>query len=213
MTQRLQFALLVDVDNVTVSAELLDSIIHQCELQGNIIYGKVYGYSDRRHRKLLPIINTRGFETASTMASKKGKRSVLDLRIVVDAVRLACQNESITAFCLVTGDGDLVPLIVMLKSFGKYVVGGFLNNSDNDNVCDKLINVRQTEVVTLHESGFNARVVNKKPRENDTSILNELDELMKNNQFKSQPINQKNQTDKEVLSDLENILKSLRENS
>ena len=44
------------------------------------------------------------------------------MRIVVDAVALNYSKPEINTFCIVAGDGDLIPLLVELKSSGKTLI-------------------------------------------------------------------------------------------
>ena len=101
-----KIALLIDVDNVKIGAEAFDEL---------------YGYNDRKHLYLSEVIAKYGYETAPFMRFKK-RYSQLDNRIIVDAVRLVYTKPEIDSYCIVAGDGDLIPLLVELKSSGKSVI-------------------------------------------------------------------------------------------
>ena len=147
MSKERKIALLVDVDNVKVSKEAMDELLENLNQKGEVVYCKFYGYNDRKHIYLIDYINNYGYETAPFMRLKK-RFSQLDNRIIVDALKLNYTKPEINAFCIVSGEGDLIPLLVELKSSGKVCIDVnteyrelnthlfdehvFLRNIDND---------------------------------------------------------------------------------
>lgn len=146
LTATKKFAVLIDIDNVAIDGELLGSIFAQVKVFGEIVYAKFYGYSDRKHKDLEPIINGGAFDVAQRMRFKKRNKSELDSRIFIDAMRIACTNPAIDSFCIVGGAGDFVPLIGALKSLGKFVIGGFENNEENVAACHQDLGLKSTSV-------------------------------------------------------------------
>lgn len=116
-----KIALLIDVDNVKIGAEAFEELYEKLLDMGDVVYCKFYGYNDRKHIYLSDVISKYGYETAPFMRFKK-RYSQLDIRIVVDAVRLCYTKPEIDTYCIVAGEGDLIPLLVELKSSGKTVV-------------------------------------------------------------------------------------------
>ena len=116
-----KIALLLDVDNVKISSDAFDELYEKLIAMGDVVYCKFYGYNDRKHLYLSEVIAKFGYETAPFMRFKK-RYSQLDPRILVDAVRLCYTKPEIDTYCIVAGDGDLIPLLVELKSSGKSVV-------------------------------------------------------------------------------------------
>lgn len=116
-----KIALLIDVDNVKISGDTFEELYEKLQGMGDLVYCKFYGYNDRKHLYLSEIIANNGYETASFMRFKK-RFSQLDTRIIVDAVRLVYTKPEIDTYCIVAGEGDLIPLLVELKSSGKTVV-------------------------------------------------------------------------------------------
>jgi hypothetical protein len=141
MRRERAFALLVDVDNLNIGLDLFESIIGQVQAKGDILYGKVYGYTDRKSKILLDTINKQGFDIVPPSRSKKRGKSSIDTRQIIDAVSIAAINKNIDSICVVAGDGDLVPLFSKLKELGMFVMGGFNENEDNANMCHELIAV------------------------------------------------------------------------
>ena len=147
MSKERKIALLVDVDNVKVSKEAMDELLENLNQKGEVVYCKFYGYNDRKHIYLIDYINNYGYETAPFMRLKK-RFSQLDNRIIVDALKLNYTKPEINAFGIVSGEGDLIPLLVELKSSGKVCIDVnteyrelnthlfdehvFLRNIDND---------------------------------------------------------------------------------
>lgn len=116
-----KIALLVDIDNVKIGKEAFNELYEKLTVIGDVVYCKFYGYNDRKHLYLTDVIAKYGYETASFMRFKK-RFSQLDNRIIVDAVRINYTKPEIDTFCIVAGDGDLIPLLVELKSCGKFMI-------------------------------------------------------------------------------------------
>lgn len=116
-----KIALLIDVDNVKIGGEAFDELYNKLLTMGDVVYCKFYGYNDRKHLYLSEVISKYGYETAPFMRFKK-RFSQLDTRIIVDAVRLVYTKPEIDSYCIVAGEGDLIPLLVELKSSGKSVI-------------------------------------------------------------------------------------------
>ncbi len=116
-----KIALLVDVDNVKISGEAFNELYNKLNSIGEVVYCKFYGYNDRKHIYLSDVIAKYGYETAPFMRFKK-RFSQLDSRIIVDAVALNFTKPEINAYCIVAGDGDLIPLLVELKSSGRTLI-------------------------------------------------------------------------------------------
>ena len=116
-----KIALLLDVDNVKIGGDAFNELYEKLLAMGDVVYCKFYGYNDRKHIYLSDVIAKYGYETAPFMRFKK-RFSQLDSRILVDAVRLVYTKPEIDTYCIVAGDGDLIPLLVELKSSGKTVV-------------------------------------------------------------------------------------------
>lgn len=141
MEKNKKIALLADVDNIKIDFDGFLQVIDEIEQYGEIIYGKLYGFSDRKHRAFVNYVAQKGLDTASVMRLKKRNKSQLDIRIIIDAVDLALTNEEIDCFAIITGEGDVVPLISTLKSKGKFVLGGFPGGEDNASVCHAEITI------------------------------------------------------------------------
>lgn len=116
-----KIALLVDVDNVKIGGEAFNELYAKLNEIGDVVYCKFYGYNDRKHIYLSDAIARYGYETAPFMRYKK-RFSQLDMRIVVDAIKLNYTKTEIDTYCIIAGDGDLIPLLVELKSCGRFLI-------------------------------------------------------------------------------------------
>ena len=116
-----KIALLIDVDNVKIGSEAFEELYSELKERGEVVYCKFYGYNDRKHIYLSDIISKYGYETAPFMRFKK-RFSQLDNRMIVDAVKLNYTKPEINTYCIVAGDGDLIPLLVELKSSGRDLI-------------------------------------------------------------------------------------------
>ncbi|MBE5758113.1 MAG: NYN domain-containing protein [Clostridiales bacterium] len=116
-----KIALLLDVDNVKIGSDAFNELYDKLLSLGDVVYCKFYGYNDRKHLYLSEVIAKYGYETAPFMRFKK-RYSQLDTRMIVDAVRLVYTKPEIDTYCIVAGEGDLIPLLVELKSSGKTVI-------------------------------------------------------------------------------------------
>jgi uncharacterized LabA/DUF88 family protein len=116
-----KIALLLDVDNVKIGSQAFKELYEELKKRGEVVYCKFYGYNDRKHIYLSDVIAKYGYETAPFMRFKK-RFSQLDNRIFVDAVKLNYTKPEINTYCIVAGDGDLIPLLVELKSSGRHLI-------------------------------------------------------------------------------------------
>ncbi len=121
MIETKKIALLVDVDNVKIGGEAFNELYSKLNDIGEVVYCKFYGYNDRKHIYLSDAIAKFGYETAPFMRYKK-RFSQLDTRIIVDAIKLNYTKTEIDTYCIVAGDGDLIPLLVELKTSGRTLI-------------------------------------------------------------------------------------------
>lgn len=123
MNDTRHIALLIDIDNVEVSQDDFNEILGTLKATGNVDYVKIYGYNERRHVNWGDTIAFYGFDTCSTMRFRKRNKKQLDLRMVVDAMKINFTKPNIDTFCIVAGNGDLVPLLTQLRLDGKEIIG------------------------------------------------------------------------------------------
>ena len=116
------FAVFVDLENAGGKESMLRSIIEKVKIRGDILLGKVYGYTDR-YSDLKQVLLSNTFQVVPSLRYGKNQKNNLDITLVIDAMEVAYTNPLIDSFCIVSGDSDYMPLVGKLKSMGKFVLG------------------------------------------------------------------------------------------
>ena len=116
------FAVFVDLENAGGKESMLRSIIDKVKIRGDILLGKVYGYTDR-YSDLKQCLLSNTFQVVPSLRYGKNQKNNLDITLVIDAMEVAYTNPLIDSFCIVSGDSDYTPLVGKLKSMGKFVLG------------------------------------------------------------------------------------------
>ncbi len=116
------FAVFVDLENAGAKESMLRSIIEKVKIRGDILLGKVYGYTDR-YSELKECLLSNTFSVVPSLRYGKNQKNNLDIQLVIDAMEVAYVNPLIDSFCIVSGDSDYTPLVGKLKSMGKHVMG------------------------------------------------------------------------------------------
>ncbi len=164
------FAVFVDLENVGAKESLLLSIIEKVKIRGDILLGKVYGYTDR-YTDLKQCLLSNTFAVVPSLRWGKVQKNNLDIQLVIDAMEVAYTNPLIDSFCIVSGDSDYTPLVGRLKSMGKHVLGisrseaasGIFVNACNEFVFLESVAKRQPK---------------KKPREERIALDGDINELV-----------------------------------
>ncbi len=116
------FALFVDLENCGGKKSMLQDVIERVKLRGDILIGKVYGYTDS-YSDLKEILLSNTFTVVPSLRFGRSQKNSMDIQLVIDALDVAYRNDLIDSFCIVSGDSDYVPLVGKLKSMGKFVLG------------------------------------------------------------------------------------------
>lgn len=117
-----KFAVFVDLENCGAKVETLNSILEKVKIRGDILIGKVYGYTDK-FSDLKPLLLSNTFTVVPSLRYGIAQKNNADIQLVVDALEVAYRNELIDSFCIVSGDSDYMPLVGRLKAMGKFVLG------------------------------------------------------------------------------------------
>lgn len=116
------FALFVDLENCGGKNSMLVDVIERVKIRGDILIGKVYGYTDS-YSDLKETLLSNTFAVVPSLRFGRNQKNSLDIQLVIDALDVAYTNPLIDSFCIVSGDSDYVPLVGKLKSMGKFVLG------------------------------------------------------------------------------------------
>ena len=165
-------ALLIDIDNAKVSLPVFKEILAELRKQGNLIYCKVYGFNERKHIKFDEVIEKYGFDSVPTMRYKKRAKSQLDMRIIIDAIKMFYTMPHVDTFCFIAGDGDLVPVLSYLKAGGKRLITVENEVVDgNDHMYDEKfkLNIQYSRPVKLSKKQLNEKL--KALSERTTKIM------------------------------------------
>ncbi len=117
-----KFAVFVDLENCGAKVETLNSILEKVKIRGDILLGKVYGYTDK-FSDLKPVLLSNTFTVVPSLRYGIAQKNNADIQLVVDALEVAYKNDLIDSFCIVSGDSDYMPLVGRLKAMGKFVLG------------------------------------------------------------------------------------------
>ncbi len=117
-----KFAVFVDLENCGAKVATFNSILEKVKIRGDILLGKVYGYTDK-FDDLKEILLSNTFTVVPSLRYGISQKNNADILLVIDAMEVAYQNELIDSFCIVSGDSDYTPLVGRLKSMGKFVLG------------------------------------------------------------------------------------------
>ena len=116
------FALFVDLENCGGKQSMLMDVIERVKIRGDILIGKVYGYTDS-YSDLKETLLSNTFTVVPSLRYGCNQKNSMDIQLVIDALDVAYRNDLIDSFCIVSGDSDYVPLVGKLKSMGKFVLG------------------------------------------------------------------------------------------
>ena len=117
-----RFALFVDLENCGAKVATLLSVLEKVKIRGDILLGKVYGYTDQ-YSDLKEVLLSNTFNVVPSLRYGISQKNNADILLVIDALEVAYTNDLIDSFCIVSGDSDYTPLVGRLKSMGKFVLG------------------------------------------------------------------------------------------
>lgn len=117
-----KFALFVDLENCGAKVDTLLNVLEKVKIRGDILLGKVYGYTDQ-YSYLKEVLLSNTFTVVPSLRYGISQKNNADIQLVIDALEVAFTNPLIDSFCIVSGDSDYTPLVGRLKSMGKFVLG------------------------------------------------------------------------------------------
>ena len=196
-----KFALFVDLENCGAKVETLLSVLEKVKIRGDILLGKVYGYTDK-YSDLKEVLLSNTFTVVPSLRYGISQKNNADIQLVIDALEVAFTNPLIDSFCIVSGDSDYTPLVGRLKSMGKFVLG-ISRSAAASNIFINACN----EFQFLENVGGRTRKPNaKKKAASDKEPLDES-EL---NKLLTGILEEQNDRDELYASELKGILLRLR---
>lgn len=165
------FAVFVDLENAGAKESMLMSIIEKVKIRGDILLGKVYGYTDR-YTELKECLLSNTFYVVPSLRYGKNQKNNLDIQLVIDALEVAYINPLIDSFCIVSGDSDYTPLVGKLKTMGKRVLGISRSEAASGifiKACSEFIFLESVAVTTKQQAKPSSR-----EKEESSLDVNEL---------------------------------------
>ena len=169
-----KFALFVDLENCGAKVSTLLNVLEKVKIRGDILLGKVYGYTDR-YSELKEVLLSNTFTVVPSLRYGVSQKNNADILLVIDALEVAYTNPLIDSFCIVSGDSDYTPLVGRLKSMGKFVLGISRSEAASNifiNACNEFQFLENVGPRTRKDSGKKKAAAQKDPL--DEAELNKL---------------------------------------
>ena len=200
-----RYAIFVDLENCGAKVDTLNSILEKVKMRGDILLGKVYGYTDR-FSDLKEILLSNTFTVVPSIRYGIAQKNNADIQLVVDALEVAYRNELIDSFCIVSGDSDYTPLVGRLKAMGKFVLG--ISRSE---VASNIFINACNEFQFLESVGGRRPAAQQKGRHRPAGGASEetMDDAELNKLLCS-IVGESSETDEMYASELKNVLMRLR---
>lgn len=197
-----KYAIFVDLENCGAKVATLNSILEKVKIRGDILLGKVYGYTDR-FSDLKEVLLSNTFTVVPSIRYGIAQKNNADIQLVVDALEVAYKNELIDSFCIVSGDSDYTPLVGRLKSMGKFVLGISRSEAASNifiNACN--------EFQFLESMG--GRAVSTTPKKHKAGATEEMMDEAELNKLLCSVFEESSDTDEMYASELKGVLLRLR---
>ena len=88
------FALFVDLENCGGKKSMLMDVIERVKIRGDILIGKVYGYTDS-YSDLKETLLSNTFTVVPSLRYGRNQKNNSDIQLVIDALDVAYRNELI----------------------------------------------------------------------------------------------------------------------
>ena len=106
---------LADIGSLRVTCTGFKQLVSNLQEKFNVVACRFYSYVAKRNRDYNEYIAANGYNTSLPSASRR--RNKLDSRQVMDAYEIA-KLANINAVAMITGEGDILPVVNLLKSRG-----------------------------------------------------------------------------------------------
>ncbi|MEG1527589.1 MAG: NYN domain-containing protein [Clostridia bacterium] len=177
MLEDRKIALFIDVDNLGISETEYNNALTQLDKLGDILYGKAYGVSDKKHKAIIDSVLARGFDMCSVMRIKKRGAKVFDNRIIVDCLAEVLQNNNIDTVAILAAPADSISLYSKLKSFNISIIALDNNDEENGSFVNMFLDMGIVEHIKPVKKAvkvpFKAKPVEVKPIEQVKPIVEE----------------------------------------
>ena len=199
-----KYAVFVDLENCGAKVATLSSILEKVKMRGDILMGRVYGYTER-FSDLKEILLSNTFTVVPSIRYGIAQKNNADIQLVVDALEVAYTNSLIDSFCIVSGDSDYTPLVGRLKSMGKHVLGISRSEAASSifiNACN--------EFQFLESMGAAAASPARKKKRSGDSSGDDLGDLSELNKLLCTALQEQDSGEEMYASELKSVLVRLR---
>ena len=152
MLQNKKIAFFIDVDNLVLTSEHYANIMEQLNAMGKILYGKIYGAGERKHKEIYADAAAHNYDTDRQMRVKRRGKRDFDSRIFVDVVDAVAKAPTLDAVCIAAQPTDMVYLYSYLRRRGISVIA--LDNVDDTSreFIDEFIELGKVEEIKLPQA-------------------------------------------------------------
>lgn len=132
MQDKVNIAVFVDYDNIEIGLKstlrrefdvslALNALKERGDLVAKFAYAN-WGRQDGATRQMAE----NAVQMVQRIPSPRGDKNGADINLALDALEMAFTHTHVTAFAIISGDSDFIPLVNKLKEYGKivYIVGG-----------------------------------------------------------------------------------------
>lgn len=201
-----KYAVFVDLENCGAKTATLSSILEKVKMRGDILLGRVYGYTDR-FSDLKEILLSNTFTVVPSIRYGIAQKNNADIQLVVDALEVAYTNGLIDSFCIVSGDSDYTPLVGRLKAMGKFVLGISRSEAASTifiNACNEF------QFLEGMAAGTASAQASRKKRSRSESGSDEQMDLTELNKLLCSALEEQSDKEEMYASELKGVLMRLR---
>lgn len=132
MQDRLNIAVFVDYDNIEIGVKStlrrdfeVSLVLDALKERGALVAKFAYANWSRQEGATRQMAEN-AVQMVQRIPSPRGDKNGADINLALDALEMAFTHDHVSAFAIVSGDSDFIPLVNKLKEYGKtvYVVGG-----------------------------------------------------------------------------------------
>jgi uncharacterized protein (TIGR00288 family) len=132
MQEKVNIAVFVDYDNIEIGVKStlrrefdVALALNALKERGDIVAKFAYANWSRQEPATRDMAEN-AIQMVQRVPSPRGDKNGADINLALDALEMAFTHDHVTAFAIVSGDSDFIPLVNKLKQYGRtvYVVGG-----------------------------------------------------------------------------------------
>lgn len=139
MLQQRNIAFFIDIDNTSMNYDNYSNVMQQLQSMGSIMYGKLYGVTERRHKSIIADAISKGYHTEHVMRVKRRGRKEFDSRICVDIADLLAKSTGIDAICIIAHSVDMVYLYSYIHARGIKIIACDDGDDESNAFVDEIV--------------------------------------------------------------------------